>query len=196
MPASYDIPNIYPQLQRLGDFDTIRQGQWAKTVNIVDEPSGITCVYIPTDTMSQAFVDNGDTITAKDITTQYLGVENSTGVVWYSRSANISFDICGYGINQNQDIPCITVETYYNYEVIMNEDQLPFFRPTVNNMSKYNAEQASALVNKVTSTVGTITTTKSHDNPSVMSRIASAVRSAYNYMEPYLAVAKLGTLFI
>jgi hypothetical protein len=146
--------------------------------------------------MSQAFVDNGDTITAKDITTQYLGVENSTGVVWYSRSANISFDICGYGINQNQDIPCITVETYYNYEVIMNEDQLPFFRPTVNNMSKYNAEQASALVNKVTSTVGTITTTKSHDNPSVMSRIASAVRSAYNYMEPYLAVAKLGTMFI
>lgn len=196
MPASYDIPNIYPQLQRLGDFDTIRQGQWAKTINIVDEPSGITCVYIPTDTMSQAFVDNGDTITAKDITTQYLGVENSTGVVWYSRSANISFDICGYGINQNQDIPCITVETYYNYEVIMNEDQLPFFRPTVNNMSKYNAEQASALVNKVTSTVGTITTTKSHDNPSVMSRIASAVRSAYNYMEPYLAVAKLRTFFI
>lgn len=196
MPAQYTIPNLYPQLQRLGDFDTIRQGQWAKTVNIVDEPSGITCVYIPTDTMSQAFVDNSDTITAKDITNQALGVEGSTGVVWYSRSANISFDICGYGINQNQDIPCITVETYYNYEIIMNEDQLPFFRPTVSNISKYNADQVSALVNKVSSTVGTITTTKQHDQPGVVSKIANAVRNAYNYMEPYLAVAKLGAMFI
>lgn len=196
MSATYQIPNIYPQLQRLGDFDTIRQGQWAKTVNLVDEPSGITCIYIPTDTMSQAFVDNSDTITAKDITTQPLGIDNSTGIIWYSRSANISFDICGYGINQNQDIPCITVETYYNYEIIMNEDQLPFFRPTVSNISKYNADQVSALVNKVSSTVGTITTTKQHDAPGVMSKIGSAIRSAYNYMEPYLAIAKLGTMFI
>jgi len=196
MTATYSIPDLYPQLQRLGDFDTIRQGQWAKTVNLVDEPSGITCIYIPTDSMSQAFVDNSDTITAKDITTQYLGLDGSTGVVWYSRSANISFDICGYGVNQNQDIPCITVETYYNYEIIMNEDQLPFFRPTVNKMSKRDAEQASALVNHVSSTVGTITTTKQHDSPSIMSKISNAIRSAYNYMEPYLAVAKLGATFL
>lgn len=198
MTATYNIPNLYPQLQRLGDFDTIRQGQWAKTVSIIDNPSGITCVYIPTDTLSQAFVDNADTITSKDVTTFYdSDLQSSVGTQWYSRAANISFDICGYGIEtDNVSSPSITVETFYNYEVIVNEDQLPYFRPTVPKVETKQAEDVQRLTQKIASTVGTIVETKQHDDPSVMSKIASAIKTGYKYAEPFLALAKLGSVLL
>lgn len=197
MTAEYEVPNLYPQLQRIGDFDTIRQGQWAKTVSIVDEPSGITCVYIPTDTLSQAFVDNADTITSKDITDFYpIAPVGCIGTQWYSRSANISFDVCGYGIvGDSTETPCITIETYYNYEIIVNEDQLPYFRPTVPKIETKQAEDVQRITQKVASTVGTITTTKSHEDAGVMGRIRQALnvgRRIYNAIEPYMALTKLG----
>lgn len=194
MAATYTIPDLYPQLQRVGDFDTIRQGQWAKTVSIVDEPSGITCVYIPTDTLSQAFVDNAHTITSKEMVDFYdAELPSSIGTQWYSSAANISFDICGYGIETDtMSSPCITVETYYNYEIIVNEDQIPYFRPTVPHIESKQAEEVQRLTQKVASSVGTITETKYHDNPSIMSKIAKAIKSGFNYIEPLIEVAKLG----
>lgn len=201
MVANYEVPNLYPQLQRLGDFDTIRQGQWAKTVSIVDDPSGITCVYIPTDTLSQAFVDNADTITSKDITDFYpVAPVGCIGTQWYSRSANISFDVCGYGIvGDSTETPCITIETYYNYEIIVNEDQLPYFRPTIPKIEMKQAEEVQRITQKVASTVGTITTTKSHEDVGIMGRIRQAIgigRRVYNSIEPYLALTKLGAKLI
>lgn len=197
MTSTYDVPNEFPQLQRLGDFDTIRQGQWAKTVSIVDQPSGITCVYIPTDSLSQAFIDNADTITAKGVTDFYpLAPANTIGTWWYSRSANITFDICGYGIVSENATPCITVETYYNYEIIVNEDQLSFFRPTTPKMETKRAEEAARLTQQVASTVGTITTTKNHDDPSVITKIQNAIRSGLQYAEPLLPLLKLGSLLV
>lgn len=197
MSSTYAVPNDFPQLRRLGDFDTIRQGQWTKTVNIVDEPSGITCVYIPTDTLSQAFVDNADTLTAKTITDFYPSEPaNSIGTYWYSRNANITFDICGYGITTENQTNCITVECYYNYEIIVNEDQLSFFRPTTARIETKQAEDVQRLSQKVASTVGTITTTKSHESPTVMSKIATAIRTGLNYAEPYLPLLKLGTALL
>lgn len=201
MTSTYEIPNQYPQLQRLGDFDTIRQGQWAKTISIVDEPSGITCVYIPTDTLSQAFVDNADTLTAKDVSDFYpLSPVGGVGTQWYSRNANISFDICGYGIvNDASEIPCITVECYYNYEIIVNEDQLSFFRPTVPKVEMKEAEGVQRMTQQVASTVGSITTTKMHDEPTIMSKIQNAIstgRRWYNNLEPLINVLKLGIKLI
>lgn len=191
--STYEVPNLYPTLQRLGDFDTIRQGQWAKTVSLVNSPDGLTCVYIPTDSLSQVFVDNGDTISAKDISLWYPAApQNATGSTWYSRNANITYDICGYGIFNPQAVPCITVEAYYNYEIIVHEDQLPFFRPTVTKMDYNKAAQLSKATQQIASTVGTITQTKSHDDPSVMSRIASALREGFKLAEPYLPLIKMG----
>lgn len=201
MSSTYEIPNLYPQLQRLGDFDTIRQGQWARTVSIVDDPSGITCVYIPTDTLSQAFVDNGDTITTKDSTDFYPQEPvGGLGTQWYTKSANISFDICGYGIvGDATETPCITVEAYYNYEIIVNEDQLPYFRPTTDKIETKQAEDVQRLTQKVASTVGTITTTKNHDDVGVMPSIRKAIqfgRKFYNTVEPYLPLLKLGAKLV
>jgi hypothetical protein len=201
MTSNYEIPNLYPQLQRLGDFDTIRQGQWAKTISIVDEPSGITCVYIPTDTLSQAFVDNADTLTAKDITQFYpLTPVGGHGTQWYSRNANISFDICGYGIvNDASAIPCITVECYYNYEIIVNEDQLSFFRPTVPKVEMKEAEGVQRMTQQVASTVGSITTTRMHEDTSIMTKIKNAISSGsriFNNLEPLINVLKLGIKLI
>jgi hypothetical protein len=197
MSSTYAVPNEFPQLQRLGDFDTIRQGQWTKTINIVDEPSGITCVYIPTDTLSQAFVDNADTLTAKTITDFYpQEPANAIGTYWYSRNANITFDICGYGITTENQTNCITVECYYNYEIIVNEDQLSFFRPTTARIETKQAEDIQRMTQKVASTVGTITETRSHESPSTMSKIATAIRQGLQYAEPYLPLLKLGTMLL
>lgn len=197
MTSSYEIPNNFPQLMRLGDFDTIRQGQWAKTINIVDEPSGITCVYIPTDTLSQAFVDNADTLTSKSIQDFYpQSPIGAIGTQWYCRNANISFDICGYGIvNDATDIPCITVECFYNYEIIVNEDQLSFFRPTTPKIEMSAAENVQRMTQQVASTVGTITTTKMHEEPTIMSKIQQTMRTArkwYSNIEPLVDIFKLG----
>lgn len=197
MTSTYEIPNNFSQLMRLGDFDTIRQGQWAKTISIVDEPSGITCVYIPTDTLSQAFIDNADTLTAKEVKDFYpQSPIGGVGTQWYSRNANISFDICGYGIvNDATDIPCITVECFYNYEIIVNEDQLSFFRPTTPKIEMSAAEGVQRMTQQVASTVGTVTTTKMHDEPSVMGKIQQAINTTkkwFNYAEPLLDVLKLG----
>jgi hypothetical protein len=201
MTSTYEIPNLYPQLQRLGDFDIIRQGQWAKTISIVDEPSGITCVYIPTDTLSQAFVDNAETLTEKGVSKFYpLSPVGGVGTQWYSRNANISFDICGYGIvNDASDVPCITVECYYNYEIIVNEDQLSFFRPTTPKIEMKEAEGVQRLTQQVASTVGSITTTKMHDQPNIMTKIQNAIATSrrwFNNIEPLINVLKLGIKLI
>lgn len=197
MSSAYEIPNEFPQLRRLGDFDTIRQGQWTKTISIVDKPSGITCVYIPTDTLSQAFVDNADTLTAKTITDFYpQEPANAIGTYWYSRNANITFDICGYGITTENQTNCITVECYYNYEIIVNEDQLSFFRPTVPRVETKQAEDVQRLTQKVASTVGTITTTASHESPTVMGKIQQAIKQGLQYAEPLMPLLKLGTMLV
>lgn len=192
MTSTYTVPNEFPQLQRLGDFDNIRQGQWAKTVNVVNDPDGITCVYIPTDPLSQTFVDNADTITSKQIQNYYpASTPNAIGTYWYSRNANITFDICGYGITTDSNVDPITVETYYNYEIIVNEDQLPFFRPTVQALTPSDAKGVADLMTKAATSVGTITQTKQHDAPTTMQRIRNAIGEGFKYAEKFLPLMKI-----
>lgn len=197
MPASYYIPDQFPQLQRLGDFDTIRQGQWAQTVSLVNEPDGLTCVYIPTDPLSQAFVDDGDTITAKNITTYSPAFpSNSLGTWWNSRAASISFDVCGYGIFNPDAVPLITVECFYNYEIIVNEDQMPFFRPTVSQLTNKQVQEIGSVVNKITSTSGTIVSTVKHEEPSIFAKISRAINQGLRYVDKFAPLVKLGSLII
>lgn len=142
-------------------------------------------------------MDNADTITSKNISDfnpQFpIG---GVGTQWYCRNANISFDICGYGIiNDDVNVPCITVECYYNYEIIVNEDQLSFFRPTTPKIEMSAAEGVQRMTQQVASTVGTITTTKMHDEPSIMNKIKQALTTTkkwFGYAEPLLDIFKLG----
>lgn len=196
MTSEYDIPNTFPQLQRLGDFDNIRQGQWAKTVSVVNDPDGITCVYIPTDTLSQVFVDNGDTIDAKNVVTYYPS-QGTVAQTWLAKNANITYDVCGYGISKEGNISTITVECYYNYEIIVREDQMPYFRPTVYKpiASESNRDPDKAIKG-IVSTAGTITKTHDHDDPSIMSRIATAIRKGFDTIEPYLPLIKVAAALV
>lgn len=193
MTSTYTVPDIFPQLQRLGDFDNIRQGQWAKTINLVQQPEGLTCVYIPTDPLSQAFVDNADTITSTDKTVYHPTYPaNGQGLHWYSKSANITFDVCGYGIYNPNDVPVITVEAYYNYEIIVNEDQMPFFRPTVASLTQKETQEITSVVNKITSTSGSIVETKVHDSPSVLTKIRGAISQGIDIADKLAPLIKLG----
>lgn len=192
MTSTYQIPNQFPQLQRLGDFDTIRQGQWAKTISLVDHPDGLTCVYLPTDSLSQAFRDNADTITAKDIINYRPTDLNANMAIWFTRNANITFDVCGYGIFNPNAVPLLTVEAYYNYEILVNEDQLCYFRPTVQTLPQKQVEEVTKVANTVAAQSGTITDTTKHESPNIMSQIIKAIQQGYKMAEPYLPLLKLG----
>lgn len=194
MNSVYAVPAGYTQLSRLGDFDTIRQGQWARTVSIVEQPDGITCVYIPTDMLSQVFVDNADTIDSKDIKTFWDS--SYPGSAWLPKNANITYDICGSGIQNDSAANCITVECYYNYEIIVREDQMPYFRPTLPTPALQVEMPKIAKAVQQIANAGTVTTTRVHDSPSTMSKIAGAIKSGYEFIEPYLPLLKIASVIV
>jgi hypothetical protein len=143
--------------------------------------------------LSEVFVDNGDTTSVKDQMQFYPQTPvNVTGTSWKARNANISYALCGYGIFNPQHVPCITVEAYYNYEIIVHEDQLPFFRPTVQKMDITKVQQITKVAQSVATSVGSITTTKAHENPSTLQRIKQALVEGYKLAEPYLPLIKMG----
>lgn len=190
--SEYEVPPEFtPPLGMFTDFDNIRQGQWAQTCSLVNEPDGITCTYVPTDPLNQVFVDNGTTIdqgTSEVITGEYMKT-----IGWLPKNANISYAICGYGIQS--DSPCITIETYYNFEIIVRQEQYPYFNPTsgepklMRNVGLINSIQNMLTVS------GLISKTKNHDNNSVWTKIRNAFKKASNTYKdvfPYIsAISKL-----
>jgi len=187
-----NYPFLYSDLNlgKFGDFDNIRQGQWSHTVNIVSEPDGITCVYLPTDPLSEVFVRNGETIDSESEETTWQST--SVQCKWLPKNATLSYAICGYGIDSTAS--CITVETYYNFEIIVQDDQIPYFRPHVSDarLVRYS-DRISRLVQSVNGTFGGVTLSKTHNDSSVMSRIKGALSNAYKYAGDIVPlVMKLG----
>lgn len=196
-PEAYNLPlGLTPQLKRLGDFDNIRQGQWARTVNIVAEPDGITCVWLPVDTLSGVFVDNADSVDPKVENDFYD--EGTMGKLWVNRNANMSFAICGYGIsNGNEATNNICIESYYNYEILVREEQMPYFRPTlVDSRLAANSKDLANVVHTISQTAGTITTTQKHDSPTIMTRIRNAIGKSYDFMTNLAPLVKLASSII
>jgi len=174
--GDYDFAPSDENLARFTDFDNIRQGQWAHTISVVSEPDGITCVYLPTDPLSEVFVNNGSTIDTEAET--YTWQNTSCQANWTPKNANLSYAICGYGIDTITS--CITVETYYNYEIIVRDDQVPYFRPTVPDARLVRfKDRITNTVQSVSGSFGGITRTKDHEAPSVMSRLRGAISSAW-----------------
>lgn len=165
-------------LGKWGDFDTIRQGQWAHTVSVVSDPDGITCVYLPSDPLSEVFVNNGETIDSQYPQTEYFN-QYAQGI-WQPKNANLGYAICGYGIDTQAS--SVTVECYYNFEIIVREEQMPYFRPHVADARLVRfGSRINDSVRSISGQFGGITRTKEHNAPSTMSRIKSALNTAYKY---------------
>lgn len=174
-------------LSQFCDFDNIRQGQWAETCSLVDRPDGITCVYVPTDPLNQVFVDNGSTIDYVDRTSQIDAETKYIG--WLPTNANISYAICGYGIQST--LPCITVEMYYNFEIIVRQEQFPYFTPKAASPKLLKHVNILNAVGGLVSSTGLITKSRDHDSNSIWSKVRAAFSKAgrlymdvYPYLEP------------
>lgn len=190
-PASYGLPaNLCSGLSQFGDFDGIRQGQWADTCSVVSDPEGITCVYVPTDPLNQVFVDNGTTIDSTQYsTTEAGGVSFTTS--WKPTNANISYSLCGSGLTPS--VSSVTVECYYNFEIIVRQEQYPYFSPKTTSSSFIRHKTDLDKITTAVSNNGLVTRTKVHENPSVWSRVRKAFTTAakvatevYPYIRPLL----------
>ena len=112
---------------RFGNFDIIKSGLWSRTISLTSDPEGLTAIYIPVDDLSEVFVDDGEMIAAHlepghDGTGLNWGVINPT-------NATPTYAFCVQGAPQNS---CIQVEMYYNYEIVIEDDQVPYFRTGYN----------------------------------------------------------------
>lgn len=186
----YEIPNdVKDKLASFCDFDNIRQGQWARTVSVVDEPSGLTCIYVPTDPLNQVFVENATTIDYHAQSTQL--VDNDYYIhSWLTKNANISYAICGYGLPADEN--CITVETYYNFEIIVNQDQMPYFNPKIPERSFIRYKEVVQGISGLVSSSGLITKTKDHDKTDILAKLRSAFNKVKNlYTEYYPIISPL-----
>lgn len=186
----YNLPEVVrKRYVTLGDFDNIRQGQWALTTSVIDEPQGITCVYVPTDPLNQVFVNNATTI---DSTLQSItNIDGDYNVYsWLTKNANISYCICGYSLPAY--LNCITIETYYNYEIIVNQEQMPYFNPKVPNRNLMRYSSIVQGVSGLVSSSGLITHTKDHDKTGVFNKLRNAFRNVKNlYTEYYPVISTL-----
>lgn len=167
-----------------GDFDTIRQGQWAKSTSLVSDPDGLTVLYMPSDPLSEVFVDNGQTIDREPtITVEQL--TNGYEAAWTPKNANLSFAVCGYGISNSTT--AITIESYTNYEIIVTPEQMPYFRPKVLDAGlQLHEDRISRTVRGVTNAAGLVTTTKSHEDRSVMARIRDVFSQSWKNFGDYV----------
>lgn len=188
--SSYQLPlDVTRNLSQFCDFDNIRQGQWADTCSVVADPDGLTCVYVPTDPLNQVFVGNATTI---DAINHRLSWDGSRFIAaWEPTNANISYAICGYGLATQSS--CITVETYYNFEIIVMQEQYPYFSPRVAHPTFLEHKDDIARITDAVTAKGLISHTKNHDSPSVWTKVKSAFGKAakvatdvYPYIKPLL----------
>lgn len=174
--GEYEVPtNFCYMIRQFGDFDTVRQGQWAQTVSVTSDPDGLTCVYVPTDPLNQVFVLNGETIDSFSEGTVPL----SDGAIygWFSKNANLSYAICGSGLNPL--VSNITVEAYYNFEIIVTQDQYPYFNVKSFNSTLSEHSGDISRINQAIISGGMINKTKLHSASGVWSKLRGAFQSAY-----------------
>lgn len=193
LPSSFQMPlQATRELSQFCDFDNIRQGQWAETCSIVSDPEGLTCTYVPTDPLNQVFVDNATTIDAINHNVIWDGSRFIS--MWQPTNANISYAICGYGINPDEVASCITVEAYYNYEIIVRQEQYPYFSPRVSDTKLLSHKTSVSRILDGISSSGLIKHTTTHDNRSVWTKVRGAFAKAaqigadvWPYVKPFIA---------
>lgn len=174
------------------DFDNIRQGQWADTCSVVSDPDGLTCVYIPTDPLNQVFVGNATTIDA--VSHRYVWpADQRFMALWEPTNANLKYTVCGYGLAPSTSN--ITVEAYYNFEIIVKQEQYPYFSPRVAHPKFLEFKDDITRITDGVSAKGLVSHTKNHDSTSVWTKVRAAFNKAsrvatdvYPYLKPLLSM--------
>lgn len=142
--ANYCLTHIPPDANRARytDFSLIRNGLWNYSVNITADANGIECLYVPTDPTSNIFYDlasyYGTTLTkitplaATTAGDPYGYVEAQVG----DFGSQLNYMVAGYNLPQN--LNCIQVEVFYNFEVISDPSVAPLLRSTINQHFDYD----------------------------------------------------------
>ena len=121
--TSNSVANASDYFAIFTKFDVTRNGQWNKSVNVTANANGLEALYVPTDPMNDVFAKDGF-VTSNEKTT---GSETSDSFVCcqYPNNTNIKYSFVCQGLPASTS--CVTVETYYNYEIIVEQEQMPYF---------------------------------------------------------------------
>lgn len=190
--TNYRLPDsVASQLASFGDFDNIRQGQWALTQSIIENPAGITCIYVPTDPLNQVFVNDSTLI-------NYERQMTSTADHYYytlsPTNANISYTICGYGL---PDTTCVTVESYYNFEIIVAQEQNPYFNPTLAKPSLLKNSTFLSTVGSLVSSMGLIKDSRKFDDKSILGKVRAILsRGVSKFKDLYQVLGPLYSVLV
>ena len=144
--SSNSVENADDYFMKFNNFDVTRNGQWNKSVNVTANANGLEALYVPTDPMNDVFAKDGF-VTSTEKTT---GTESSNLYVCcqYPNNTNIKYSFVCQGLPAST--ACVTVETYYNFEIIVEQEQMPYFH-SVNSAHGVNLndvnEAHQALVN-------------------------------------------------
>lgn len=144
--STESVPDADTYFGIFGKFDVTRNGQWNKSVNVTANANGLEALYVPTDPMNDVFAKDGFVPTTEKTT----GSETSNSFVCcqYPTNTNIKYSFVCQGLPPST--ACVTIETYYNYEIIVEQEQMPYFHSSNSsigvNINDVN-EAHQALVN-------------------------------------------------
>lgn len=139
-------------LNHYTDFDYVNNGLWARKVNINANPDGIEVLFVPTDPLNQVFVENGCVAGLSNIKVN-IGQGNQFADASYAyNSTNISYVFAANGVS-SESAGVLRVETYYNFEVIVENKMQPYFA-TSQSQPYTSAEEniLKSVHNKISST--------------------------------------------
>lgn len=105
------------------DFDVTRNGQWNKSINITANANGLEALYVPTDPLNDVFQKDGFIQSVE----KTLKQETSSlfSVSLFPSNTNLKYSFVCQGLPPSS--ACVTIETYYNFEIIVEQEQMPYF---------------------------------------------------------------------
>jgi hypothetical protein len=190
--ANYSLPDrIAQQLASFGDFDNIRQGQWSLTQSIIENPAGITCIYVPTDPLNQVFVNDSSLINF-----EYNSFSDADHYIkaLTPTNANISYTVCGYGLPETT---CVTVESYYNYEIIVAQEQNPYFNPTLAKPALLKNGTFLSTIGSLVSSMGLIKDSRKFDDKSILGKVRAILsRGVSKFKDMYQLLGPLYSVLV
>lgn len=141
----YDILNVTsPAFQTVKNMNeqTIANGIWNKSVNIVQSNQGISCTHIPSDPTNEIFYPTGEyfgydykdpsnyTVAAYTNTLALSNASNSFSLpftqVISDQGSQLCYLIMGHGLPVDNE--CINIQCFYNFEIIPTLSSAPFMR--------------------------------------------------------------------
>jgi hypothetical protein len=135
-------------VDRFGDFSLIKNGLWNTTIDVTSPNHAIECLWVPTDNYNYIFHKYNT----------YGGTELAPPDTPISPSYDSSY--LGYLIacqGLPVSTPCITVETWYNYEVIADPSAAPYMSHSVDDVwDQESHEKFSKAVSNEVKTTGLI----------------------------------------